>query len=75
MTPLPHTISKGLATIVTRCLNKKCEQRPTISDIIMMDEFQEKSKLLKITLPAGLNKALLARRAEKSTSVVRQDLS
>ena len=59
MAPLPHTTSKGLAHIVSKCLNKKKEMRPSIEEIIMMDEFQDKCRLLRVALPAELNRTTL----------------
>lgn len=46
--PLPHSVHKGLALIATKCLTKKAEARPKIEEIIQMDVFQDKAKLLKI---------------------------
>jgi hypothetical protein len=36
-------------------LQKKPENRPSIEEIIMNDDFQKKSKLIKIKVPTDLN--------------------
>lgn len=49
---------------------KKPELRPKIEDIIQMDVFQDKAKLLKIVLPTELNKAKIEQR--RIASVARE---
>lgn len=59
---LPHSVNKSFQKIIQRCLLKKPELRATVEEIILMDDFQEKCKLLKITLPSELNKSKIAKR-------------
>ncbi len=47
-TALPSHVHKSLGAIINKCLNKKAELRPTIEEIILTDDFQEKCRLLKI---------------------------
>lgn len=43
-------------------LQKKPDLRPSIDEIIMQDDFQDKCKLNKITLPLELNKSKLLKK-------------
>jgi len=36
-TPLPNYVSKQLAAIIHKCLQKRPELRPTIEEVIMME--------------------------------------
>jgi serine/threonine protein kinase len=53
--PIPMTVSKSLSEVIQKCLIKKPESRISIDEIICLDSFQSKCKLLKIKLPAELN--------------------
>ncbi len=53
--PIPVTVNKQLADLIQKCLQKKPENRPSITDIIQMETFQNKAKLLKIKLPQELD--------------------
>jgi len=53
--PIPMTVSKSLSEIIQKCLIKKPESRISIDEIICLDSFQKKCKLLKIKLPTELN--------------------
>lgn len=55
--PIPTHVNKKFSTLITKCLSKKPENRPEIEEIILLDVFQEKCKLIRITLPLDLNKA------------------
>lgn len=35
-----HSVNKNFVNIIQKCLNKKPENRPTVEEIIMQDEFQ-----------------------------------
>jgi serine/threonine protein kinase len=37
-----HSVSKTFVNIIQKCLNKKPENRPTVEEMIMQDEFQKK---------------------------------
>ena len=50
--------SKELADIVHACLTKDHKKRPDVCDIIRLDCFQMKAKILKIALPLSANKKL-----------------
>lgn len=50
------TVNKHLAEMIAKCLQKKQENRPSIEEIIFNENFQNKAKLCKITLPLELNK-------------------
>lgn len=45
--------------IIKQCLQKKPENRPSIDEIIFSEDFQNKAKVNKITLPKHLNKQKL----------------
>lgn len=53
---LPNNVHKFFQGIVSKLLQKRPDQRPSIEEIIMLDEFQEKSRLIRLTLPNDLNK-------------------
>lgn len=59
---LPSHVHKSFTAIINKCLIKKPELRPTIEEIILIDDFQEKCKLLKIRLPIELSKAKQAKK-------------
>jgi serine/threonine protein kinase len=61
---LPNASSKFLGGLIQKCLQKKPELRPSIEDIIMQEQFQQKCKLIKITLPLELNKDKLLRKSK-----------
>ena len=42
--------------IIKQCLQKKPENRASIDEIIFSEDFQQKAKINKITLPKHLNK-------------------
>lgn len=43
--------------------------RPTIEDIILMDDFQEKCKVIKITLPIDLNKSKQLKKTQAKAKI------
>ena len=45
--------------IIKQCLQKKPENRASIDEIIFSEDFQNKAKINKITLPVHLNKQKL----------------
>ena len=53
---IPMQVQKEFNLIIKQCLQKKPENRPTIDQIIFRDDFQQKAKVNKITLPRNLNK-------------------
>lgn len=67
---LPNTVNKAFVGLVQKCLNKKPEQRPTIEEIIMQDDFQEKCKLIRITLPLELNKSKLLKKNQATKHIL-----
>jgi len=38
-TKIDHTVKKPFQNIIEKCLKKKAENRPSLEDLIMMDEF------------------------------------
>lgn len=42
--PIPMTVSKQLAEIIQKCMQKKPENRPSIEDILTMETIQSKAK-------------------------------
>ena len=58
-TPIPQGVTKDFNMIIKQCLMKKPENRATIDEIIFSDDFQDKAKVNKITLPRHLNKQKL----------------
>ena len=53
---IPLQVKKEFNLIIKLCLQKKPENRPTIDQIIFRDDFQQKAKVNRITLPRNLNK-------------------
>ncbi len=52
-----YRADKSFQEIVKKCLKKKLWERPEVKDLILMDEFQEKCREHRITLPLHLNKS------------------
>jgi serine/threonine protein kinase len=59
---MPNNINFSLRSIINKLLQKKPEQRPTIEEIIMMPEIQQKCQLLRIPLPQKVNVAKLEKK-------------
>jgi len=53
---IPQGVTKDFNMIIKQCLQKKPENRPSIEEIIFSEDFQNKAKVNKITLPKHLNK-------------------
>lgn len=54
--PIPQGVTKDFNMIIKQCLQRKPENRATIDEIIFSEDFQNKAKINKITLPKHLNK-------------------
>ena len=54
--PIPQGVTKDFNMIIKQCLQKKPENRASIDEIIFSEDFQNKAKINKITLPVHLNK-------------------
>ena len=54
--PIPQGVTKDFNMIIKQCLQRKPENRATIDEIIFSEDFQNKAKVNKITLPKHLNK-------------------
>jgi len=54
--PIPLGVTKDFNLIIKQCLQRKPESRATIDELIFSEDFQNKAKINKITLPKHLNK-------------------
>ena len=57
--PIPQGVTKDFNMIIKQCLQRKPENRASIDEIIFSEDFQNKAKVNKITLPKHLNKQKL----------------
>ena len=54
--PIPQGVTKDFNMIIKQCLQRKPENRASIDEIIFSEDFQNKAKVNKITLPKHLNR-------------------
>lgn len=62
--PIPQGVTKDFNMIIKQCLQKKPENRASIDEIIFSEDFQNKAKVNKITLPVHLNKQKLLQKIQ-----------
>jgi serine/threonine protein kinase len=48
-------VNKQFSEVIQKCLQKKPENRPSVEELILSENFQSKAKSLKIKLPSELN--------------------